>query len=355
MLFRSYETFKEIGAKYIKYLLEVCDSDEDKLKVFSVIYPTLKSVLWKEVENKNGKFYYYIKKLAKAMKIFINGPPMIDIEEVIELCKILKRSLENNIMIEIPNSIPFEQSGNINAKGLNKIPNNTEIKENTINSIMEISGVIGKLYGLQCQSIFNENLIPYFINLWENSNDSISLRLSILCFFCDMIEYFHEGDWKEEIIDKVQNMFTIAIKMQNDSIMQSASYGLGLISQYFSNQFKSILPDAVPSLLEIIEKANAQSDNRTIEIEYAISALIKISLFSFDHESIGTSSLAQFLELLPLRIESEEAQNIHKILLEQTKLKNAIVMENIDAVKNALERIEEYSRMKSEVEAKAIM
>eukprot|EP00826_Nyctotherus_ovalis_P014100 TRINITY_DN13895_c0_g1_i3.p2 TRINITY_DN13895_c0_g1~~TRINITY_DN13895_c0_g1_i3.p2 ORF type:complete len:163 (+),score=55.72 TRINITY_DN13895_c0_g1_i3:73-561(+) len=134
------------------------------------------------------------------------------------------------------------------------------------------------------------------------------------------------------------------------SIVQSAGYGLGLIAQHAPAQFKEILAPAVQALLKVVHEPDSRSDEKAECTECAVGALGKIALFFYEYELVGAPLMQQYLGFLPLKAESEEAQNVHKLLIEQVLTKNAGLMGNVEHVKAALERVYALATAEPELE-----
>ena len=78
------------------------------------------------------------------------------------------------------------------------------------------------------------------------------------------------------------------------------------------------LPQILQSLHALLSEPDARTDDEKAErTDNVIGALGKIVLFHFDNSLINIKVLKEYLSLLPLYSDSEEAQSVHKLLFEQ--------------------------------------
>jgi len=132
----------------------------------------------------------------------------------------------------------------------------------------------------------------------------------------------------------------------------SCAFLTGVLAKKMDPQvFSTYLPTVVPKLLNIINNKDCWSEERAEFTDNAIGALGKICLFQLsmnNQESVQVMN--QFLSLMPLHHDSEEAQAINKLFLEQINLKNPNLMEQGGVVKDVLLRMNEFVRSKPELE-----
>lgn len=75
------------------------------------------------------------------------------------------------------------------------------------------------------------------------------------------------------------------------------------------------------------------NQDKVVCTETAIGALGKFALYQLDgNQEMRNQVLDKFLSCLPLKNESEEAQNVHKMLLEEYSKNNAILLSQKDKV-----------------------
>eukprot|EP00831_Metopus_contortus_P084977 TRINITY_DN9770_c0_g1_i3.p4 TRINITY_DN9770_c0_g1~~TRINITY_DN9770_c0_g1_i3.p4 ORF type:complete len:120 (+),score=29.80 TRINITY_DN9770_c0_g1_i3:211-570(+) len=102
---------------------------------------------------------------------------------------------------------------------------------------------------------------------------------------------------------------------------------------------------------KIIRDPNAKSEEKEGATETAIGALGKICYFHFDGTLVTYPLFHEFLSLLPITSDKEEAQNAHHIFLEQILAKNPIIFspESEIQVKQTLIKIREEANKNSDI------
>ena len=178
--------------------------------------------------------------------------------------------------------------------------------------------------------------------------------VSAVCFFCDLCEYGSD-DLFSLTQEKAAEKFVECIKTfpEDLSLVQSAGYGLGAIAKRApKGHFSSLIPT-----LQIIQTILSQPDCRTDEdkvesTDNIIGALGKIVLFQFDGQLVNLAVLKEFLNLLPLYSDPDEAQAIHKLLFEQILASNPVLAqaEIVGDLKMCVGRIVRIANEKQELE-----
>ena len=146
--------------------------------------------------------------------------------------------------------------------------------------------------------------------------------------------------------------FLAAMNTSVRDVIQSAAYGLGLVAQYAPAQFKEILPATIEALAKVIQEKDSRSEEKAIATECAIGAVGKIVLFNYDGGIVGQTMVQQYLALLPLKAESEEAQNVHRLFFKSIIGKHQVLLlpANIPAVKDAIARIHDTAKAEPALE-----
>ena len=156
--------------------------------------------------------------------------------------------------------------------------------------------------------------------------------VSAVCFFCDLCEYGSD-DLFSLTQEKAAEKFVECIKT-------------------FPEDLSLVIPT-----LQIIQTILSQPDCRTDEdkvesTDNIIGALGKIVLFQFDGQLVNLAVLKEFLNLLPLYSDPDEAQAIHKLLFEQILASNPVLAqaEIVGDLKMCVGRIVRIANEKQELE-----
>ena len=104
----------------------------------------------------------------------------------------------------------------------------------------------------------------------------------------------------------------------------------------------------------MLSEADCRSEEKIDSTECGIGALGKIIYYHYDNEMVNQEIVRRFLELLPLRGEPEEAQNVHKLFITNVLNKTPQLMgennSNAEIVKTTVLRMKEYSSEHEDLE-----
>jgi len=132
----------------------------------------------------------------------------------------------------------------------------------------------------------------------------------------------------------------LELSKKDDSIdiMHSAVYGLGVIAKRMDkSNFKSIQGDILQVISDIITANDAYSEDKASLTENAISSLGKVALYQSEKsDKFSEDLMLKFLQLLPLKNDFEEAQNVHRMLLQEVLNRNEALLSSSQEVQKAL-------------------
>lgn len=137
----------------------------------------------------------------------------------------------------------------------------------------------------------------------------------------------------------------------NTDVLHNSVFGLGTISKRIDrNAFKQIRGEILQTLSSVITASDAYSEGKANITENAISSLGKIALYQSDlNDKMSEEVLIKFLQLLPLKHDMDEAQNVHKMLFEEILKKNeCLVMGSADVQKALIDAITNINKIFSE-------
>lgn len=122
----------------------------------------------------------------------------------------------------------------------------------------------------------------------------------------------------------MKNFLAMANNQSNTDILQSSVYGFGVIAKRMNqSSFSEFKNEALGILSNIITAKDAFSEDNAVCTDNAIGALGKIAIYQGQaNDNTSTQVLNKFLELLPLKNDSEEAQAVHRLFLEEIAGKN---------------------------------
>ena len=130
-------------------------------------------------------------------------------------------------------------------------------------------------------------------------------------------------------------------KNEDMDVVQSAVYGLGVIaSRYKKADFKHIKTEILNIISAIITHPEANSEDRIIATENAIGTLGTLAIFQGEAgDKISQEILMRFLQYLPLKHDSEQAQKTHYMVLENIINKNEMLTLNNVEIQNQLLKV----------------
>ena len=126
----------------------------------------------------------------------------------------------------------------------------------------------------------------------------------------------------------MKTFLALSNNQTNLDILQSTVYGFGVIAKRMDQiSYSAYKNEALGILSSIITASDAFSEEKAICTDNAIGALGKIAIYQGQaNDNTSTQVLNKFLELLPLKNDSDEAQAIHRLLLEEIIGKNQYLL-----------------------------
>ena len=133
---------------------------------------------------------------------------------------------------------------------------------------------------------------------------------------------------------------------EDRGLLQSAGYGLGAIAKRSTNFTQ--LPQTLTIFKAVLDESDCRTDEDKAEsTDNIIGALGKCVLF----QQCGVGAVREWLSLLPLHTDSEEAQAVHKLLFEEVIKGNRALAEAGEAeVAGCIKRIVRVAEDKKELE-----
>lgn len=175
--------------------------------------------------------------------------------------------------------------------------------------VMELSGILYKLYKEQLTDLVNNNLTSLFeqilINAVKTSKDEQELVYS-LCFFTDVLNYSSIETFRKYFIYFIEN--SLAYKTKNFDILQNVVFGFGIIAERTTpeeyQQVAGVISDTISSLIT----AKVTEDSQTC-FDNAIASLGKVLYFKTQTTDEGSKLAERFLLMLPLKHDFEESNS----------------------------------------------
>lgn len=178
--------------------------------------------------------------------------------------------------------------------------------------------------------------------------------VTAVCFFCDVVENGGD-DIFSMTAEKAAEKFLECMKNfpSDRGLIQSAGYGLGAIAKRAPRGQFAYLGSALKFFKVLLDDPECRTDDDKAEsTDNIIGALGKCILFQYDGQLIGLPAVREYLNLLPLYSDSEEAQTVHKLLFEQILVPSPVlsIPELAKDVTQCVQRIVRIAQDKPDLE-----
>jgi hypothetical protein len=136
-------------------------------------------------------------------------------------------------------------------------------------------------------------------------------------FMCCMVDAIAENIGEESfaLLEKFLPIVTKYIQADESDVAQAAAFGVGVYAQAYKAKYAPFVKDALKGLKELIHGEKSEDEEFGPVIDNAISSLGKLCLYT--PEAVEFTKLVdEFMKLLPITKDHEEAAICHGVLLE---------------------------------------
>ena len=333
---------RKIAVKNLEAALNACANDADKKKVLDFMgEPVLKS-LNHAIEK---KFIKDIKGTLKALTLAFNlindktnfsekfiGELYECLSKTCKLIDVLKNDIINSVVAK---KIEEDEEGEILTEfdGLNEIER----------KVMEVSGILFKLFGTPITALVAQKLYDSFLNNWNSNLKRNQLKsdqeiLSAVCFFDDFIEYGDPAAANMFVPSFIDNTFEF--QTENEDILQSVVYGYGVIAKKLNKEeFKPYNQKVISYIAKIMQRPVNEDNGRTYD--NAISSMGKYVIYQCAVDANSLNMGKQFIKLLPLKNDLDEGKAVCEEFFTQLKNGNQLLVnnDNMGEIKQTLSEI----------------
>ena len=330
---------RKLSIKSVCACLNAVSTTEDKKKVLEFIGPCIIKSYNTALDK---KFQKDIKRLLKAMTFAFESikDKMVFTEQFIsdfyvclnKTCKLIdgnKLTLINDV-----------QSNKVDEDEEDAILEDYEYLCEIERRIMEISGILFKLFGAPLTGLVAQNLFDSFKNNWINALKRDRLKsdteiLTSICFFDDFIEHGAIEGVVICIRDFIDN--TSKYDTDNEDILQSTVYGYGAICKKLSkDQFKEYNASIVTFIAKLMEREVNEDNGRTYD--NAVSAMAKYIIYQGNNSNDCLTMGKQIIKILPLKNDLEEGKALCEEFFNQIKNNNPIFVNegNMEELKQTI-------------------
>ena len=206
--------------------------------------------------------------------------------------------------------------------------------------VMEISGILFKLFGEPLTELVVKNLYDSFLNNWNNNllRKNLKSDLEVLCAICFFDDFMEFGAIEGVLLFVpifVSN--TCNLKTTNEDLLQSIVFGYGVISKRLNkDQFKEFNTQIVTYIANLMQREVNEDNGRTYD--NAVSAMGKYLIYQTSNDANSLNMCKQFIKLLPLKNDLEECKVICQEFFNQIKNNNPLFVNdtNMPEIKQSL-------------------
>ena len=330
---------RKIAIKCVKAALGACPNESDKKKVFDMMGESILKAYKKALEK---NFKKDIKVLLKALTFsfelvkektnfsesFITGfyeclgntCKLIDESKKTLLDSVLKKKMDEDEEDEI--LIEYDFLSEIERK------------------VMEISGILFKLFREPLTALVAQNLYDSFLNNWNNNLQRKKFKSDLeivcsICFFDDFMEYGALEGVLLFVPTFINNTFNY--NTNNEDILQSTVFGYGVICKRLSkDQFKEYNANIISYIGKLMQREVDEDNGKTYD--NAVSAMGKYLIYQSNNDANSMNMSKQFIKLLPLKYDLDECKVICEELFIQIKNNNPLFVnnENLPEIKQSI-------------------
>ena len=330
---------RKIAIKSVKAALAACPTEGDKKKVLDMMGDTIIKSYKKALEK---NFKKDIKVILKALtfafeliedKMNFSEKFITDFYDCLgKTCKLIDDS-KNKLLDTVLNKKVDEDEEE-------EILVDYDFLSEIERKVMEINGILFKLFKEPLTALVAQNLYDSFLNNWNNNLQRKKLKsdLEVLCSLC-FFDDFMEFGAIEGVILFVPTYITNTSNLDttNEDLLQSTVFGYGVICKRLNkDQFKEYNAKIVTFIANLMQREVNEDNGRTYD--NAVSAMGKYLIYQCNNDANSLNMSKQFIKLLPLKNDLEECKVICEELFNQIKNNNPLFVNdtNMPEIKQSL-------------------
>ena len=330
---------RKIAIKSVKAALAACPTEGDKKKVLDMMGDTIIKSYKKALEK---NFKKDIKVLLKALtfafeliedKMNFSEKFITDFYDCLgKTCKLIDDS-KNKLLDTVLNKKVDEDEEE-------EILVDYDFLSEIERKVMEINGILFKLFKEPLTALVAQNLYDSFLNNWNNNLQRKKLKsdLEVLCSLCFFDDFMEFGAIEGVILfvpTYISN--TSNLNTTNEDLLQSIVFGYGVICKRLNkDQFKEYNAKIITFIANLMQREVNEDNGRTYD--NAVSAMGKYLIYQCNNDANSLNMSKQFIKLLPLKNDLEECKVICEEFFNQIKNNNPLFVNdtNMPEIKQSL-------------------
>ena len=330
---------RKIAIKSVKAALAACPTEGDKKKVLDMMGDTIIKSYKKALEK---NFKKDIKVILKALtfafeliedKMNFSEKFITDFYDCLgKTCKLIDDS-KNKLLDTVLNKKVDEDEEE-------EILVDYDFLSEIERKVMEINGILFKLFKEPLTALVAQNLYDSFLNNWNNNLQRKKLKsdLEVLCSLCFFDDFMEFGAIEGVILfvpTYISN--TSNLNTTNEDLLQSIVFGYGVICKRLNkDQFKEYNAKIITFIANLMQREVNEDNGRTYD--NAVSAMGKYLIYQCNNDANSLNMSKQFIKLLPLKNDLEECKVICEEFFNQIKNNNPLFVNdtNMPEIKQSL-------------------
>ena len=330
---------RKISLKCVKAALGACPNESDKKKVLDIMGEPIIKAFNKAI---NKKFKKDIKVLLKHLtfafelvkdKMNFSEKFITDFYNCLgKTCQLIDKDKKALLDSLLKKNIDEDEEDQM----LEEYDFLSEIER----KVMEVSGILFKLFRGPLTAIVAQNLYDSFLNNWNSclKREKLKSDLEILCSLCFFDDFMEYGDIEGVLLfvpTYINN--TCNEDTTNEDLLQSTVFGYGVICKRLNrDQFKEYNSTIITYIAKLMQREVNEDNGRTYD--NAVSAMGKYLIYQSNNDANSLNMSKQFIKLLPLKYDLDECKVICEEVFTQIKNNNPLIVNdnNMDEIKQSI-------------------
>lgn len=316
---------RKITTRSFEAAVYACENEKQQKQVFDYIFASFLDKFENDVEIQ------MIRDLKYNLKVFIHiftevkSVNVVNQEQIKQLYMLLNKTvtLMEERKAKIKDTVKQEDAFDENdQEGFSA---DIEVLNEVNRRVMELSGVIFKLYKEDLTDLVNSTLSELFFTILKRAVESTKDDQELvygLCFFTDVMQYGRIDAFKKiapEFMKICQSTVT-----KNEDVIQNIIFGYGIFVERSSNEEYVPYAELISNSISNVITRKVTEENGQV-FDNAIASLGKVLYFKTMNNEEGHKLASRFYDMLPLKNDLEESKATVKLLCQQFLSGNPLV------------------------------
>jgi hypothetical protein len=338
---------RKIAIKSLYTAILICQDENERKKVLEFYGSEVNSIFAYNIESKFlREIKAYLKYLINALEV-VKSPNSYQQDFIVNLFKNLENAVKFIEEHKAKLKVMVKNDEGLDEEDEEILESDLDILNEANRRVMELSGIIFKLFRENLVFLINKHLFPLFLTMWQSAimtSKNDQEICTCVCFFDDYMNYSGLSDFKNFYPTFIE-MTVTNYRTTNEDILQSILFGLGVIAYRLpDDEFQKVADKILTPIITVMSRK--VTDDNAYTYDNAVSAFGKYVISHSQKDQKGLEMITQFLSLLPLKNDLDESEDITKLLLQQISNQHPLLVNEITLpkLKEALVRTNEYRK-----------